>query len=238
MYPPLSGSGSILCIPGSPTGRPYPPTLLGKTGGTGIHPPLCGSGDFLCICGSPAAGCTRVPRSCLKRFADGDAPFENHVGTRSSHSHTVGDTPESLRFCLCCLRDRDPWCKNGVCTRPGYSRTAADTPKSLRSCVGRLGDRDTRGISTCTQGPRPPPPPTQRRIHPGCSAPACTVWGLGTPREGLDLVHTCFSRGVSPKPFGHDMRDSRASAIVWEWLDPLHPSFSHTGVTISQAVEA
>ena len=26
MYPPLCGSGWILCIPGFPTGRPYPPS--------------------------------------------------------------------------------------------------------------------------------------------------------------------------------------------------------------------
>ena len=44
VYPWLCGSGWILCIPDSPTGRPYPPSGLGKTRGTPMHPSLCGRG--------------------------------------------------------------------------------------------------------------------------------------------------------------------------------------------------
>ena len=38
-----------LVYPRSPTGRPYPATGLGRTGGTRVSPPLCGNGWTLCI---------------------------------------------------------------------------------------------------------------------------------------------------------------------------------------------
>ena len=37
------------CLPRSPTGRPYPPSGPGSTGGTRVYPPLCGSGWTLCM---------------------------------------------------------------------------------------------------------------------------------------------------------------------------------------------
>ena len=38
MYPPLCGRRCILCIPSSPTGRPYPLGGPRRTGGTRVYP--------------------------------------------------------------------------------------------------------------------------------------------------------------------------------------------------------
>ena len=47
MYLPLSGTGSMLCIPSSPKGRPYPLGGPGKTKGIAAYPTLCGRGLIL-----------------------------------------------------------------------------------------------------------------------------------------------------------------------------------------------
>ena len=53
MYRPLCGSGWILRIPRTSTGRPYPPSGSSVFGGTRVYPPLCGKGWILCIPWSP-----------------------------------------------------------------------------------------------------------------------------------------------------------------------------------------
>ena len=51
VYPPLSGSGWILCVTNLPTWRPSHLGGPGKTGGTPVYPLLCVRGPILCISG-------------------------------------------------------------------------------------------------------------------------------------------------------------------------------------------
>ena len=47
------GGAGKLCAPGAPTGRPYPPSGPGRTGGTRVYLLLFGRGWIVCIPGSP-----------------------------------------------------------------------------------------------------------------------------------------------------------------------------------------
>ena len=58
----------------------------------------------------------KSPQSCLGRFGDRDAKYENEVCTGRNHSHKAADTPESLRSCLGRFGDRDARWDNKVCT--------------------------------------------------------------------------------------------------------------------------
>ena len=103
-----------------------------------------------------SGGYTRVPPVVSGPLGGERRPVGERGYTRSSHSHTAADTPESLRSCLGRLGERDALWENQVCTRTTHSHTAADRPEYLRSCLGCLGNRDAPWENENTQGPATP----------------------------------------------------------------------------------
>ena len=100
-----------LVSPCAPTGRPYPPSGLGRAGGTRVYPPLCGNGWTLCLlvlprgvpipqaarAGPEGVGCIRrcvgVPGPCADVGLPRGVPIPQaaHVG------------PEGLGCIRCCV---------------------------------------------------------------------------------------------------------------------------------------
>ena len=98
-------------------------------------------------------------------------------------------------------RDRDAPLGFWGRTERSLPHTAAVTPESLRSCLGRGGIGMPRGGFG---GARRGASPTQRRLHPSPSGPACAAEGYGRPVGvwGARRGPSPTQRRLHPSPSG------------------------------------
>ena len=240
MYSLLRGNGWPLCILCSPTGRPYPPSGPGRTGGTRVYPPLCGSAWTLCI--------LVLPR-----------------GVPIPHAAQVG--PKGLSCIRCCVEMAGPCVSSfshGASLSPKWprhDRRDFGVSAAVLDGSGRTGGTRVypplcaSGWAPClpcspTGRPHHPSGPSRTggtRMHPPLCGRGSTLCILVPPRgnpipqaahavpDGLGCIigcvgvaghmHTVFSDGasLSPKWPGPDRRDSGVFAAVWEWADHVYP---------------
>ena len=128
---PLCGSGWIVSIRGSSTGRPYPPSGLGRTKGTPMDPSLCGRGwDVAYTWFSHGASLSPGRRRHDRRKSGASAAVWYLVYT--SFSHRVSLSPKPPRrtggtrvYPPLCGRGRDlahTWLSHGASLSPKQTK--------------------------------------------------------------------------------------------------------------------